>query len=332
MKAPESMNEPSLHIVAYHYVRDLPRTRFPRIKGLMLDEFRRQVAWFASNHETVALDAALEFVEGKYQPANDLCLFTFDDGLKEHYSEVLPVLKEYNIQGLFGIVTSCVEDHAVAPVHMNHFLMAELEFSAYQAQFLERLREVAPEALAEAALDPAVARASYPLDAPEVADFKFLFNFLLDATVRDDVVRALFRKYLGNEESFARELYMNWDEARELQRAGMLVAGHTHRHRPLSALTPEELYEDLSTSRNLLDANLEPQHLWPFSYPYGKRNSYSPESIALLRELGFNCGLTTEPGGNAPGTPPFELHRMDCKGAMEALQNSILRAAFGSPM
>ncbi len=32
---------PQLHIVMYHYVRDLPRTRFPRIKGMMLDEFRR---------------------------------------------------------------------------------------------------------------------------------------------------------------------------------------------------------------------------------------------------------------------------------------------------
>lgn len=325
-------NEPRLHIVVYHYVRDLPGTRFPGIKGMMLDEFRKQVAWFASNHEMVGLNAAIEFVKGTYRPSGDACMVTFDDGLKEHYTDVMPLLEDYNIQGLFGIITSCVEEHVVAPVHMNHFLMAELGFASYQDKFMARLLRDAPTGFVAAPVDPAVARASYPLDTPEVASFKYLFNFRMDITLRDDIVRGLFTQHLGNEASFARELYMSWDEIRQLQRAGMLVAGHTHRHRPLSTLTPPELYEDLSTSRNLLDANVEPQHLWPFSYPYGKRNSYSPEAIALLQELGFTCGLTTEPGVNAPGTPRFELHRMDCKGAVEALHTSILQTASGSLM
>jgi peptidoglycan/xylan/chitin deacetylase (PgdA/CDA1 family) len=324
--------DPKLNIVMYHYVRDLPRTRFPRIKGLLVDEFRQQVAWFAANYEMATLDAALEFVKGAYEPSGDLCLFTFDDGLKEHYTEVMPVLADHSIQGLFGVITSCVEDHNVAPVHMNHFLMAELDFATYQNAFLKRLREMAPASCASAVVDRAVAQASYPLDTADVAAFKFFFNFRLDAAVRDVVVRSLFRQYLGDEAAFARDLYMNWDEIRQLQRAGMLVAGHTHWHRPLSTLNGQELRDDLHTSRALMDANLEPQHLWPFSYPYGKRNSYSPAAIELLRELGFHCALSTEPGVNVPRTPLFELRRIDCNGAVKALQATILRSASGSLM
>ena len=312
--------ELALHVVMYHYVRDLPRTRYPRIKGILLDEFRQQIAWLASHYEMATLEVALEFLRGTYRPARDLCIFTFDDGLKEHFADVVPILLEYKIQGLFGVITSCIEDHIVAPVHMNHFLMAEMNFDAYQSVFMQRLQETEPDALASAYVDRATAQKSYPLDTREVATFKFLFNFSLDANVRDKIVEDLFEEYIGDQESFASKLYMSWDEIRQIQRAGMLVAGHTHWHRPLSTLTDEELNRDLCISRSLLDENLEPQKLWPFSYPYGKKNSYSDEAMRLLQQLGFTCAFNTENGANTSMTPVFELNRIDCNGVIQQLQ------------
>jgi peptidoglycan/xylan/chitin deacetylase (PgdA/CDA1 family) len=312
--------ESRLHVVMYHYVRDLPSTRYPKIKGMMLKEFRQQIAWLASHYEMATLETALAFLQGTYWPARDLCIFTFDDGLKEHYTDVAPILSEYKIQGLFGVITSCIEDHVVAPVHMNHFLMADMGFDKYRSAFMSRLRDTKPEALASVRIDPKVARTSYPLDTEEVATFKFLFNFSLHAGVRDKIVEHLFEAYIGEQKSFARELYMSWEEVRQLQRAGMLVAGHTHWHRPLATLTADELNIDLCISRSLLYQNLEPQQLWPFSYPYGKKNSYSGAAIGLLQQLGYTCAFNTESGTNTPGTPVFELHRIDCNGAIQQLQ------------
>jgi peptidoglycan/xylan/chitin deacetylase (PgdA/CDA1 family) len=316
-------HNPKLHVVMYHYVRDLARTKFPKIKGMQLADFREQVAWIASNFEMVNLDAALEFLQGTYRPDRDLCVFTFDDGLKEHYASVTPILAEHKIQGLFGVITSCIENQSVAPVHMNHFLMAELDFEVYRSAFMQRLHEVAPGVLALVSVNPEVAQRSYPLDTQEVATFKFLFNFALEANLRDAVVKDLFDKYLGDEQSFARELYMSWEEVREIQRAGMLVAGHTHWHRPLSTLSDEELGNDLRTAQRLLDENAERQELWPFSYPYGKQNSYSTAAIKLLGELGYACAFNTECGANMPGTSVFELHRIDCKDAVQDLQSHV---------
>ena len=309
-----------LHVVMYHYVRDLPTTRYPNIKGMMLDKFRQQIAWFASHYEIAPLEVALEFLRGRYRPADDLCMFTFDDGLKEHHTDVAPILSEYKIQGLFGVITSCVEDHIVAPVHMNHFLMAEMGFDAYRTAFIRHLRDTDPVALSSAQIDPNMAQRSYPLDTQDIATFKFLFNFSLDASVRDAIVENLFEAYIGDQKQFAKELYMSWEEIRQLQRAGMLVAGHTHWHRPLSTLTNDELKTDLCVSRSLLNQNLGPQRLWPFSYPYGKKNSYSGASIGLLQQLGYDCAFNTERGANTPGAPVFELNRIDCNGAIEQLQ------------
>src|SRR5689334_7596572 len=68
-----SANHPrQLHTVMYHYVRDLPRSRFPRIKGMLLAEFRAQVARLAEAYEMATLESALAFLHGDYLPKRDL--------------------------------------------------------------------------------------------------------------------------------------------------------------------------------------------------------------------------------------------------------------------
>jgi peptidoglycan/xylan/chitin deacetylase (PgdA/CDA1 family) len=306
-------HQPLLHVATYHYVRHLPRTRFPQIKGMLLDDFRNQVRMLPDVYEMATLESAFEFLTGKYTPRRDLCLMTFDDGLREHYADVTPILAEEQIQGLFFLITGCLEDGVVAPVHMNHFLMAGLGFETYRAAFEKTVAELGAAEDLQAANNPAVYQHTYPLDTPEVARFKYLFNFALPAKVRDLAVKALFKQYLGNETAFGAELYLNWKEAREMQREGMIIGGHTHDHRPLATLRYAELYQDLSKNWDLIQKNLEPQELWPFSYPYGKADSFNRNVVEILRQLVYRFSLCTEPGNNLPGMDLFAVRRVDCK-------------------
>jgi peptidoglycan/xylan/chitin deacetylase (PgdA/CDA1 family) len=305
----------ALHVVMYHYIRDLPNTPFPRIKGMLSSDFQRQLPALRAQYEIATLESALDFLRGDYKPSRDLCLLTFDDGLKEHYAEVTPLLVDYKIQGIFFPITFCLHEHCVAPVHMNHFLMAGLSFELYRRSFFERLAEFDPNFRSALETDPEVAQRIYRWDTPEVAAFKYVFNFVVDWSVRDEIVRTIFVEKIADERSYCETLYFNWDEAKKMQDAGMLIGGHSHRHRPLSTLSDEELEQDLTTSRSLLVQNLKPQPLWPFSYPYGKRDSFDDRAIVKLRHLQFACSFSTEVGPNAPGANLYALCRIDCKEA-----------------
>jgi peptidoglycan/xylan/chitin deacetylase (PgdA/CDA1 family) len=310
-------NPPELFIATYHYVRDLPNTPFPKIKGMLLDDFRRQARELPELFEMASVSSALEFLNGTYKPRRNLCLMTFDDGLREHYAEVTPILAEESIQGIFFLITACLEEHVVAPVHMNHFLMASLDFNSYRDAFLDTVRGLGFDERA-LTIDSAVSRHTYPLDTLDVARFKFLFNFALPPETRDLAVKKVFADHLGDEQSFSRELYLNWDEAREMQAAGMSMGGHTHNHRPLSTLDDEELAQDLTRCWQLIRKNLTSQAHWPFSYPYGKANSFNGKTIDLLRRLGFHFSLCTEKGKNLPGVDLFAIRRLDCKDIVAA--------------
>ncbi|MGH8598025.1 MAG: polysaccharide deacetylase family protein [Gammaproteobacteria bacterium] len=299
-----------LHVVMYHYVRDLPRTAFPAIKGMLTDEFRAQVDGLKRRHEMASLESALDFLRGEYQPKRDLCLLTFDDGLRDHYASVSPILAERGIQGIFFVITACAEDHEVASVHMNHFLTASLGFDRYKRAFLERLEPSAPSL---DGIDEQTVKQIYRWDSAEVAAFKYLFNFVLDTRTRDRVVKELFAEHLGDEAEFSRALYFNWDEARRMQQAGMILGGHSHRHVSLSGLSDEDQSENLIRCRQLLTINSLPQRSWPFSYPYGRHSSFKQTTVRQLQQLGFDCAFSTEIGSNAPGIDRFTIRRIDCK-------------------
>ena len=65
------MNKPpELYIATYHYVRDLPNTRFPKIKGMLLDDFRRQTKALPDFFEMATVSSALEFLNGQYRAAS----------------------------------------------------------------------------------------------------------------------------------------------------------------------------------------------------------------------------------------------------------------------
>ena len=299
----------ALRVVMYHYIRDLPNTPFPQIQGLVTDAFRRQVEQLRTRYEMATLESAMAFWSGEYVPKRDLCLLTFDDGLKDHYSDALPILVESKIQGLFFIVTECVDSHTVSNVHKSHFLMAALGFTKYRQAFLDVLADLSPET--DLSVDLPLAQRTYRWDIAAVASFKYLLNFLLSEELRESILDKLFREHLGDETSFARSLFLSWDQAKEMQAAGMVMGGHSHRHTALAAMTPEQQQTDLHTCASILKRRLNDQLSWPFSYPYGKSESFDQDTPRILQENGFACAFTSVSGGISPGDNVYTLRRID---------------------
>src|SRR5262249_49777992 len=144
-------------------------------------------------------------------------------------------------------------------------------------------------------VDPAKAQAYYRFDAPDVARFKYLVAVGISNELRSLILDRLFATFLGDEGAFARQLYLSWAETRALQEHGMVVGGHSHLHAVLRGVDEARQREDLATCTAALRARLRPQPHWPFSYPYGE---YDDTTIALLKELQFECSFATWVGTN----------------------------------
>jgi peptidoglycan/xylan/chitin deacetylase (PgdA/CDA1 family) len=310
-----------LRVIMYHYVRDYARDRFSDLKGMDVRDFRTQVRDLAATHEMVGLETALAYLAGDYEPKRDLCLLTFDDGLREHAELVTPFLSELGFSAIFAAITQCVDEHVIAPVHLNHLLMADLGFTDYRQRFEARLAEIVDPA--QFIVDPSKAQKTYRWDTLEVAMFKYQLNFLLPELLKVTVLRDLAAEHFGDLAELAKYFYASWPELQAMQSAGMTLAGHSHKHMALATLSEADQTVDLQRCTQLMRRHCQEQSLWPFTYPYGKRESFTAHSHASLAGLGYCCAFSTEVGDNEPGQDLWCIRRLDPKDVSREYQPGL---------
>src|SRR5262249_17045426 len=83
---------------------------------------------------------------------------------------------------------------------------------------------------------------------------------------------------------------------------------HTHTHPILSRCGLARQEHELRASRDVLRERLSRADL--FAYPNGGRADFTPATQALLRRLGYRCGLTSIPGLNRRGRDLYALRRV----------------------
>jgi peptidoglycan/xylan/chitin deacetylase (PgdA/CDA1 family) len=114
--------------------------------------------------------------------------------------------------------------------------------------------------------------------------------------------------------------FLNADQIRELDRAGMDVGDHTAHHLDLPMLTASELQSETAGSRQALQAVLG-HPVYFFAYPFG---AYSDSVLAAVHAAGFTMAYTTA-GGTAESTsapltmPRVHVGRSETPGGLVSL-------------
>jgi peptidoglycan/xylan/chitin deacetylase (PgdA/CDA1 family) len=310
------MLEPDLSkqvsIIMYHFVRELPYTRYPRIKARLASEFREQLDYIRKYYKIVTISDCIEAVYSDVNLPKNAALLTFDDGYIDHYATVFPLLEERGIQGCFFPPAKAILDNEVLDVNKIHFVLATV---TNLDALLKEIYRCLDEHREKYDLRPndyyfsKLARANR-FDCKEVIFVKRLLQNELDLEVRRLILHKLFKKYVtADEGAFSRELYMSSDQIRCMVRNGMYVGGHGYEHLWLDSLSPEQQEREIDLNLDFLKEIGSPLDCWVMCYPCGV---YDDSLIRIQKEKGCKLALTVKNNmanltlGNA-----FTLERLD---------------------
>lgn len=282
-------------IVMYHYVRELGETRFPAIRGLTTSRFRAQLAYMRRFYRFVTVNDVIKACHGGHELPPGAALLTFDDGYSDHYLNVFPILDAEGIQGVFFPPVCAVRDGRVLDVNKIHFVLASVPAPAALLHEvfaeLDRLRAEGHALAPNAELYEGLAHRG-EFDPPEIIFIKRLLQRELPQTLRAEVVDALFRRHVAEDErAFARELYMSEEQLRTMHRHGMAIGSHGTEHRWMNTITAAEQRAEVESSlRFLADLGVSLDE-WTMCYPYGAHD----ESLrTICAGLGCRAAFTTE--------------------------------------
>jgi peptidoglycan/xylan/chitin deacetylase (PgdA/CDA1 family) len=289
----------SLLVLNYHRIGFHENDLFdPGVFSATADQFNDQISYLKRCDLLVTLDEALSFVAGATKEKTRRCrvLITFDDGYLDNYEIAYPILRSHGAQGVFFLVTSMVGScHVPWWDHIAHLVR-----TASRRRF----------------------SLSYPVELVVDIDgngFPESLRAILELYKRPEnsdparFIRELGENSEGKEPPQTLRRFLDWDEAREMNKGGMAIGSHSHSHRVLSQLQPDMQYEELSRSRQILKEQLgtEPDVL---AYPVGIRTSFTKQTQILAKDAGFRGAFSFYGGTNVPGkTSRFDLKRVSTR-------------------
>ncbi|MFA6441096.1 MAG: polysaccharide deacetylase family protein [Sterolibacterium sp.] len=302
-----------LTIVMYHYVRDLQNSDFPRINGLDISAFRRQLDFLQANYSFLPTNELIACIKASKALPPNACWLTFDDGYRDHYEFVFPELFSRGIEGAFFPPVKPVAERELLDVNKIHFVLASAGDVSVVVDEMRSLylQSDLTQSTGKSFEDLWIALAKpNRFDPAEVIFVKRMLQHALPETWRSRFADALFEKYVSTDaRAFAEDLYISPKQLSEMIQAGMYVGAHGYRHIWLNLETHQTQMEEIKKSLAFLEGLGAKTDDWVMCYPYG---GYNDDTLEILKSNGCTVGLTTGVGvADLQRHFPLELPRLD---------------------
>jgi peptidoglycan/xylan/chitin deacetylase (PgdA/CDA1 family) len=221
----------------------------------------------------------------------DVCL-TFDDNLRCQYDVALPILEAYGLTAFWFVYTSVCQGNVERLEVYRHFRTTCFDsVDAFYDAFYEALEdsdhcERAHDALRQ--FNPREYLKPFPFYTDADRRFRFVRDDVLGPEAYARIMDTMVARAGLQPATFAKQLWMGGAELTELHRKGHVVGLHSHTHPTRIERLPvetqrEEYRKNFDYLHDLLGDRPE-----AMSHPC---NSYSRDTLMILRELGISLGF-----------------------------------------
>ncbi len=233
--------------------------------------FEQQIIFLKKNYSIVQLES---YMDQPVRKANKkpLASIVFDDGYKDFMEYALPVLQKHKVPSSMYVVTNCADQlHSIWTFQLD-FLFQHTKRKSIQLE----------------SKNSGLQKISWASD-----EEKYLFAKKIKPELkkiknaeREYICQQIFTQL--NDHEIPKNLYMDWEDLRQVSGEGVVIGSHTVTHSMLGNIDKEEqiIYE-LKQSANRIEKELG---FFPktISYPIG---SYNPLVKKLAKDTGYQFGL-----------------------------------------
>ena len=284
---------PRYAILCYHRVGT---EGVPLFSTLPPEIFEAQIRFLRRHYRLVSLEQLCAELQDPSARGQAVAV-TFDDGYVDTYHNAFPILKKYEVPAMVFVIVGSIESGQVAWYDKTFLALKVFPGTTLEIELdqIQRFALVSPVARMRAAME--------------------INNWL--RTVPDgrrrEFCAAFERRFLLPQMALAGRM-MNWDQVREMHRAGIAFGSHTLTHPAVSRLNVAGAEAELLVSRQILEQQLG-SPAPDFAFPFGKPADCGPQAAAQLAGFGYRSAVTTSYGLNTPGANPYALRRISLEDA-----------------
>jgi len=277
----------------------------PHLDGNLVsaDSFRHQLRFLKDQYNLISPEEFLLWCAAAHELPPRSVLLTCDDGLRNAFFEMLPILQEFETECLFFVTGASLSHVPTMLWHDELYLM----FLAAPESFRLELLEIGLQAKASRQEK----RSLWWELVKKLSQYDPNRRRALLETISMQLGLAEQWKaaYFEDPTLSRRFFVLNQPELQQLAHAGMCIGAHSVSHPMLSQLTPDVAWSEISESKHNLERALG-QEIWALAYPFGDASSVTARELQMAKRAGFKGAFLNMGGGLGTQTPRFALPRV----------------------
>lgn len=242
-----------------------------------------QLRYLARHFKVVSLEAMVDRLTHRSFPLTNEIVLTFDDGLRNNFTVVYPILRELQLPATFFVCPALVESGTWL---WNHEVRCRLQKLTASELAELRMKLLAPDTSVDGIVE-------------WMKTLRLPQRRQAEATIRQ--ASTDFQPTTGQQAALD---MMDWDDLLSLDRDLITVGSHTASHPILTGLNSQEIELEILESRRSLEQRLQ-RTVNFFCYPNG---AYDQRAHQLVQKT-YRAAVTTE-SGVVDGREELDLHRL----------------------
>ena len=266
--------------------------------------FRRLVDLFGKRYDLVTIGEGWRDLHTAPK-GRSLVAFSFDDGYRDNYTRLKPLLEEVGAKATVFLETQPLDGQRVNWSHKFHWVIrpeAGGDIEGLVRRYLVLSEDADALEGMRRALEDGAERLAYRV--------KRVLKYDASPEDRDRTIDQIFAEAGGDEPALCQAMYLSWEEARAMAQGPFELGGHTVHHAILSRLDAAETGQEIGTCAADLRRELGSDSLHTFAYPFGRTWDYHDLAKQAVEAEGFECAVNTHAGTVGPGSPRWELKRL----------------------
>jgi peptidoglycan/xylan/chitin deacetylase (PgdA/CDA1 family) len=287
-----------LHVLCYHRIArnndTIKNCRFDRgAYTCTTQTFTAQLHWLKQSTNIISLEQLLQMRNGKDIGKGPYSLVTFDDAYLDCFTEANPVLIKLEIPALVFVPSKLIDEGKVGWWDMLSYIFR----NAQTRKFMWEGNTYHPK-----------------------ERFGITFNYFLDRMKNDpahsnetliqDLAQACQVDLPSNQEQASQ--MMNWEQIKEISEGVFEIGSHTHTHRVLTTLRPDEQYQELCFSKNLIEQKVG-NPVRSLAYPVGGDKRFDSVTKKAVKQCGYDLAFSFNTGytSDIKSLNPYEVCRFE---------------------
>jgi peptidoglycan/xylan/chitin deacetylase (PgdA/CDA1 family) len=255
--------------------------------------FNEQLEYLKAHYTLVPLTKIAEYIRSGVSLPPGLAAITIDDGFRDAYEVAFPLLRRHNAPATLFVITDFLDRKCWMWTDKMRYLTARAEAKEFEATIDGRTLKFE--------LEGSWSRLDAATRANEI------LKKMPDEEKEEAIARLASTLRLSLPDLPPEEFApVTWEQAREMDKAGVEIASHTLSHPILTNVNDERLGRELRQSRSRLEEMLG-REVRTFCYPNG---NHDKRVLGETERAGYNCAVATTHGLNDRQSNPLALRRI----------------------